>query len=257
MREKKTDRVGEIKYNKFGSEMIIKNYRNAKDIDVYFPKYDYLTKNREYQEFQRGGIKCPYEPILYNIGYFGEGKYNCKNHNEIYDEWRGMIKRCYDPYTLNKYPTYRDCFVCEEWHCFQNFAKWYMENYYECNGEQMHLDKDILVKGNKIYSPKTCIFVPERINTLFIKQERHRGKYLIGVIYHKRDNIFEVKCSCLNKEGKKQRRYLGRYDSEFQAFTCYKNFKENYIKQVADEYKNFIPQKLYDAMYEYKVEIND
>lgn len=36
-----------------------------------------------------------------------------------------------------------------------------------------------------------------------------------------------------------------------------KEFKENYIKEVANEYKDKIPQKLYEAMYRYKVEIDD
>ena len=62
-----------------------------------------------------------------------------------------------------------DCSVYEGWHNFQNFAKWYEDNYYEIEEEQMHLDKDILVKGNKVYSPDTCVFVPETINGLFVK----------------------------------------------------------------------------------------
>ena len=165
-----------------------------------------------------------------------------------------MIRRCYDPYLLNEHPTYIECLVCEEWHNFQNFAKWYEENYYEIKGERMNLDKDILVKENKIYSPETCIIVPDKINSLFTKRNNDRGKYPIGVSYHETHNILDVHC---NKGGEQE--YLGRFplDKPFQAFTAYKNFKESYVKKVADEYKELIPVELYNAMYNYKVDIND
>ena len=165
-----------------------------------------------------------------------------------------MLERCYDPYRLNKYPTYIDCYVCDEWLCFQNFAEWFYQNYYEIENERMHLDKDILVKGNKIYSPETCVFVPNRINTLFVKQQRKRGEYPIGVSPHKRADVLQASCNISEKQ-----EYLGRFslNKPFQAFTCYKNYKENYIKKVADEYKNLIPSELYEALYKWEVEIND
>ena len=34
---RKIDRTGEERVNNFGGKMIIKEYRSAKDIDVYFP----------------------------------------------------------------------------------------------------------------------------------------------------------------------------------------------------------------------------
>ena len=122
----------------------------------------------------------------------------------------------------------------------------------------MCLDKDILIKGNKIYSPNTCLIVPERINTLFIKCDNSRGEYPIGVVENqdKKSNYVGLTVFCCTLY---ERKYLGSFpiNKPFQAFTCYKNFKENYIKQVADEYKDIIPQRLYDAMYKYEVEIND
>ena len=168
-----------------------------------------------------------------------------------------MLIRCYEPYTINKYPTYIEVIVCKEWHNFQNFAKWYEENYYEIGKGKMHLDKDILFKGCKIYSPKTCIFVPERINYLFIKSNAIRGEYPIGVSWYKTSNKFRVQCKILDKENNRKVIHLGYYTTSEEAFLAYKVFKENYIKQVADEYKKLIPQKLYEAMYKYEVEIND
>ena len=92
-----------------------------------------------------------------------------------YQCWSNMLKRCYNKNVHNKQPTYKDCSVCNEWLCYANFEKWYDENYYEIEGERTELDKDILFKGNKVYSPITCIFVPQRINTLFTKSNRKFG----------------------------------------------------------------------------------
>ena len=71
----KIDRTGEEGYNKFGSKMIIKEYRKYSDIDVYFPEYNWTFKHAQYQSFKKGKIKCPYEPRTFGIGYLGEGKY--------------------------------------------------------------------------------------------------------------------------------------------------------------------------------------
>ena len=168
----KLNRIGEERLNNFGSKMIITRYKNAIDIDVYFPEYDWTFKNSAYKEFKNGKIKCPYKRSVCGVGYIGEGKYKVKENGKntrVYDTWHDMLRRCYDSKFHEKRPTYVDCEVCEEWHNFQNFAKWYDNNYYEIEGERMHLDKDILVKHNKIYSSETCVFVPHAINSLWYK----------------------------------------------------------------------------------------
>lgn len=253
------DRTGEEGINNFGSKIIISKYKNARDIDIFFPEYNWTAKNRIYSEFKKGTIKCPYELRYYNKGYLGEGIYkptiNHKN-TRCYDTWYDMLKRCYNYKFHDKYPTYKECKVTEEWHNFQNFAKWYEDNYYEIENEVMCLDKDILVKGNKLYSSETCIFVPQRINKLFISASNIRGKYPIGVFYDKDRDKYVVNCSVIINGINKQKK-IGRYNTSEEAFIVYKQFKENYIKEVADEYKDLIPSKLYEAMYNYEVEIND
>ena len=249
----KLNRIGEKKTNTFGSKMKIINYKNANDIDVYFPEYDWVYKNTSYKAFKKGNIKCPYEKRYRDVGYIGEGKYKPtkdNKHIESYDIWNSMLQRCYDEKRRKSYPTYENCKVCDEWHNFQNFAEWYEKNYYEIEGEKMHLDKDILFKGNKIYSPKTCIFVPEKINYLFTKSDKARGDLPIGVRYC--GNKYQARC---NNHGESI--HLGSYNTIEDAFQIYKEYKENVIKQVADEYKGLIPQKLYMTMYKYKVEVTD
>lgn len=259
MSRKTTDRTGEKRLNNFGSEMVIVDYRGCMDVDVYFPEYDWVYKSVTYQKFKDGGVKCPYERSVYGVGYFGNGEYkaweNGKN-TRIYNTWYDMLKRCYDKEYHKKQPTYKDCKVCDEWYNFQNFGDWYNENYYEIEGEKMHLDKDILVKHNKIYSPETCVIVPQAINKLFTKRQNDRGDSAIGT--SPVDGKYMVRCHMINpKTGKSKRKYLGIYDTQEKAFKIYKYYKEKNIKMVADYFREQIPDKLYDALYNYEVEIDD
>ena len=255
----KRDRTGEIGYNNFGSKMIITRYENARDLDVYFPEYDWTFKQVHYSNFKKGKIKCPYEPRYFGVGYLGEGKYKIVEngkHNKYYYIWRNMLQRCYDPKFQEKYPTYKGCAVEEYLLNFQNMCKWLDENYYEIEGEIMCLDKDILHKGNKIYSRDTCIFVPNRINTLFVKRDNDRGDSPIGV-YPVPSGNYQVHAH--NKDG--GRDYLGTYPAKEEAFRVYKENKEKVIKEVIDSYEGKIPEPFYSklrkTMYNYKVEIDD
>ena len=252
----KAYRVGEENYNNQNCLMKIITYNHCDNIIIEFQDKYKAKINTRYKHFKNGGIKNPYFPNLKGIGYLGEGKYQSKINYKLTNQyliWMEIIIRSYDENFHKKHPTYKDCTVCEEWHNFQNFAKWYDENYYKIPGEKMQIDKDILIKGNKIYSPDTCVFVPQRINALFIKSQNSRGKYPIGVTYHKKkyDSRVTINYKTL---------HLGSYSTPEEAFQAYKVAKENHIKQVADEYKSKYPQfpkKLYDAMYSYKVEIDD
>ncbi|MBY6838715.1 hypothetical protein [Clostridium botulinum] len=247
------NRIGEISYNKYKSKMTIVEYNKSNDIIIKFDN-GYEMKTR-YQTFKNGSIKSPYCKTIYEVGFIGEGKYKVSINGiktEQYLVWMSMISRCYNKKFHIKESTYKDCSVCEEWHNFQNFAKWFDENYYKIKDEKIQLDKDILHKGNKLYSPYNCIFVPSRINNLFIKSDKARGKYPIGVNLHKKCVNYSSRCSVMNS-----RFEIGYFNTAEKAFYAYKEFKEKYIKQVANEYKDKIPQKLYDAMYNYKVEITD
>ena len=255
----KIDRIGEERVNKFGSKMIIKDYRGCMDIDVYFPEYNWTFKHATYQSFKNEKIKCPYEPRYYGVGYLGEGKYkmseNGKNTDE-YDIWYHMLMRCYDPKYQEKHTTYRGCKVEDYLLNFQHMCEWLENNYYEIPGEKMCLDKDILCKGNKIYSRETCIFVPQKINTLFIKCNKSRGKDPIGV-YQLPSGNYQAYCN--NGYGKYI--YLGIYSTKEEAFRVYKQYKEKVIKDVIDSYEGEIPEPFYsrlkEAMYNYEVEIDD
>lgn len=258
-RKNKKDYVGEENYNTLGTLMKIVEYRNCQDITIEFQDKHKYQKICQYDQFKKGNVQNPYDKTVCGVGYLGDGDYKTRDgekHSLPYIKWLSMLQRCYDPYKINKHMTYIDCYVCEDWLNFQNFAKWFDENYYKVKNEKMDLDKDILIKGNRIYSPDTCIFVPTRINMLFTKTNKARGEYPIGVT--KRNNKYQAICSILDRESNKKKNIiLGKFDNLTEAFLSYKTFKESYIKQVADEYKDLIPNKLYEAMYSYSVEIND
>jgi len=250
----KNHRIGETNKNIFGQKIIIIEYINARDITAQFE--DGFKVQTTYQLFNKGYVKNPNYRSVYNVGYFGIGKYKAKINSKDtpeYKTWLAMMGRCYNLHTHSKNPTYIDCTVCEEWHNFQNFAKWYEDNYYEIEGELMCLDKDILIKGNRIYSPDNCVFVPKNINLLFTKSNIVRGDYPIGVDFVKTSNKYRARC--LDGFGKSI--YLGLYLNPFDAFIAYKKHKEKTIKSIAKLYEDKIPKKLYFALYNYIVEITD
>jgi hypothetical protein len=140
----------------------------------------YVNKNEVYFQFDSGYVGCfaignirnglfkdKMSPSMYGIGFIGDGNHKpSKNgkHTKVYARWKDMIARCYDEKLQAKKPTYKGCSVSKEWHNFQNFAEWYHENY-PADGKDYQLDKDHLVKGNKVYSPDTCCFLTPQENT--------------------------------------------------------------------------------------------
>lgn len=145
---------------------------------------------------------------------------------KCYDAWMHMHDRCYR--YPEKYPTYKDCAICSDWFDFQNFAQWYALNH----REGFHLDKDILVKGNKEYCPERCIFVPQQINKLFNDSKNSRGVLPQGVYSIYNPTLrFMVQ---LSKWGK--RVYVASFNTIPEAKAVYKIEKEKYVKEVAKEH---------------------
>ena len=96
---------------------------------------------------------------------------------KFYNTWKSMLQRCYSEKRQTKKPTYRGCSVCDEWLSLSTFKEWFDANY----RDGMELDKDILIPGNKVYSPEACSFVPGYINTLLTNAGAARGDYPLGV----------------------------------------------------------------------------
>ena len=151
------------------------------------------------QNIKNGQIKYPYLKTVYGIGYYGDGKYkaridNCKT--EQYVRWFSMFNRCYSEKYHEEQPSYKECSVSEDFHNFQNFANWYDRNIYECI-YPLELDKDLLVEGNKIYSPSTCCFIPKEIN-IGINYKRNDSKYMKELYKKYKDLLpFRIKSKLL------------------------------------------------------------
>lgn len=115
-----------------------------------------------------GKVSDPFRPSIAGVGFLGVGKYganrlNGKGHHPDYVKWCSMISRCYSDRAKVKSPSYADCFVCDEWHNFQNFAEWFHLNY-PLDGKDYQLDKDLKISGNKEYKPEACSFVSHKLN---------------------------------------------------------------------------------------------
>lgn len=213
---------------------------------IKFLEYDVDNHTVKYSNIKSGSVKNPFCPSLCNTGYTGSF-YNTVP-KKVRKLWEAIIGRCYN---INKddYIFYgaKGVIVHESWHNLQIFATWYYKNH----EDGWDLDKDILQKGNKIYSPETCCFVPQEINKLFVKNNKIRGKYPIGIRKHK-NGKYEAR---LSKSGKSY--YLGLFYTPEEAFQAYKTEKEEYIKEMADEWRGQITEPCYEAMYVYQVEITD
>lgn len=244
--------------NKYDFSLVNKeNYMGVQiPIQVICLKHGVFLKDVHHLMRGQGCQECAYEKkkLPHNNQrnkVFGRGIFDSiKSSNEsedmkiAYHMWVRMFRRCYS----GKFETYNGCEVCKDWWLFSNFKQWFDVNYvvgYE-------LDKDILVRNNKIYSPETCCFVPHMINSLLISCKANRGDLPIGVA--KNQNGFTAQI----KENKKWK-YIGYFNTVKEAFLAYKNEKEKYIKEVAQEYydKGKITNRVYDALMKYEVEITD
>lgn len=249
---KRTERIGVKGVSNEGYEMECVDYIRHEEITVRLSNGHEVKTN--WGAFKKGQVKNPYHKAVVGVGYIGEGRHKSGDKTgksyRVYRRWRGMLERCYSDTFQQNNPTYEGCTVCEEWHNYQVFADWYQENYYTIDGETIELDKDIIIKGNTVYSPDTCVFVPKRINSLFIKKDENRGALPIGVT--SRNNKFTAQV-CYKGSNKK----LGSFDTPEEAFEAYKQAKEQYIQKLALEYKYKIPTRLFVALMNYKVEITD
>ena len=188
------------------------------------------------------------EPVMCGIGYRGLEGVDCTA--ESYIKWHDMINRCYNAKFHERQPQYKGCTVCEEWLNYSNFKVWYDQH--KISGMSLDLDKDILFKGNKVYSPETCVFVPHTINVLFLNSKKSRGDLPVGVSYSERDKKYRAEMSFMGRQIK-----LGTFDTAEDAFARYKEYKEDFIQDLAEQYRDEIPNKVYEAMMGWKIEVDD
>lgn len=221
--------------------MKIIRYNGINDITIEFQDEYNFTTNTYYYNFKIGQIKNPYDKTMAGVGYIGVGKHKtgmATKKNNSYTAWEDMLYRCYNEKLRHSHLSYAGCTVCDEWHNYQIFADWYEENFYTVGEGRTHIDKDILYKNNKTYSPFTCIFVPQRINMIFMKKNRKIDIDLPTGIRRSKNGFSS------SYNGK----HLGTFKNLIDALYFYNIEKKIHINKVAEDFKEKIPYKLYNAL---------
>ena len=165
----------------------------------------------------------------------------CIKGDIAHKRWEGILCRCYSD--SEAYKTYKDCSVCEEWLTFSNFKEWFDKYYIE----GWHIDKDILSKGNKVYSPDTCCFVPQEINNFFTSKRKKKGNEYRGI--HK--NGSKYRASIFDIDGGYKLKTFNTYS---EALNEYVISKEKRIKFLAEKYRDKLDERVYNVLTNYKVE---
>lgn len=185
--------------------------------------------------------------LVCNVG-FNSGKYPATKDGKIlkeYDVWRQVLVRCYDPKYQKKKPSYIGCSVSENFKNFTYFYEWARQQI-GFGQENYHLDKDLLIKGNKLYSEDTCLFLPQELNSLLLSNKAVRGSLPIGVCAHNGKFLAQ----CLRKPAS---HHVGVFDTPELAFLAYKEAKETYIKLQAEKWKALIDPRAFAALMAYEV----
>ena len=247
------DCVGKICRSLNSGDFKILKYNDTNNVEIQFLKTGLETTVR-LGDIKSGKVKDKYLPSVCGVGVVGikypisEGGVQIKE----YTLWNSMLKRCYSDCSKKKRPTYEGCEVSDKFKSYEYFYEW-CNKQIGFNNKGWQLDKDLLVKGNKIYSEDSCVFLPHEINTVLIKCTASRGEYLIGVHWDKRDKAFVARVN--NSKGK--RGYLGSFNTEVEAFNAYKKAKESFVKELANKWKGQIDERAYNALMNYRVEITD
>lgn len=229
-----------------GGSIVVLDYVSATRILVkHNDAYGHEVYTRA-EHIKSGAVKNPYRRSVHGVGFVGVGEHSpreCGKLTTAYRKWTGMLERGYCQKLHNVRPTYIGCSVHEDWHNFQTFAEWF---YKQNCPSSYHLDKDILIRGNKIYSESTCCLVPAEVNTFLNDQRMCRGDLPQGV--SKRNSKYQAKLriGCRDK-------YLGVYATPEEAFEFYKKEKENVIKDIAKRYINEISSEVYSSLMKYEV----
>ena len=247
------DCVGKVCKSKSSGDFKVLKYNDKRNVEIRFLKTGYET-TVELGSIRNGEVKDRYLPSVFGVGMVG-AKYPVSEggvRTKEYDLWCSMLRRCYSDGFRKKQPTYKDCEVSDKFKSYEYFYEW-CHKQIGFGVEGFELDKDLLVKGNKVYSESTCVFLPSEINTLLVKRENMRGEHLIGVCWHNTSKSFVAR---VNKNKGKQE-HLGYFTTEIEAFNTYKQAKESFVKEQAEKWKGQIDERAYLALINYEVHIDD
>ena len=251
------DCVGEVCKSKSSGDFKVLKYNDSANVEIQFLNTGYEMVAR-LNHIRSGEVKDPYSPSVFGVGILGT-KYPISEggiHTKDYALWKNMLQRCYSDSYKKKHLTYEYCKVSDNFKSFEYFCEW-CDKQIGFGVEGWQLDKDLLtkgnIKGNKVYSEDSCVFIPSEINTLLVKSEASRGENLIGVSWSKTNKAFVAKVG----KSKGKREHLGFFNTEIGAFKAYKKAKESFVKEQANKWKSQIDPRAYEALMNYEVDIDD
>ena len=238
--------------NRFG-DVVVLEYINGGRALIQFLNTGYIVEEA-WSSIRSGYIKDRSIPSTCGFGFIDvEGASIGKIMTKEYRLWHNMLNRCYNEKSLMNNPTYANCNVDDKWKYLSAFKEWCNEQIgFEQDG--WHLDKDLLLKGNKTYSPDNCCFVPHDINTFLTNGKSYRGDLPVGVILDKGAKTPRYRAR-LSKFGKYH--CYGSYSNPTDAFYAYKKAKEDFAKELANIWKDKIDPRAYEALINWTVEITD
>lgn len=209
--------IGKMFKTTKGEKLVITSYQNSKNVGYkILDKYGHCGVARLH-DIMKGLISNPYCKNVYNTGFIGDGIYKAwdsdKGRNtKCYKVWYSMMTRCY----AGEDPAYLNVTVCEDWHNFQNFAKWYHSQKFS-NLRDYDIDKDI--KGGTTYNPENCLIIPRVLNSALVNIRRYSPN-LSG-------NVYVVRISTFGKS-----RHIGRFKDKKQAVKAYYKEKVAYLREL-------------------------
>ena len=247
------DCVGKVCKSLNSGDFKILKYNNSTNVEIKFTNTGFEMV-AQLGHIRSGKVKDPYIPSVRGVGILGT-KYPSTISGvktKEYTLWCHMLTRCYSDAYQKKRPTYEGCEVSDNFKSYEYFYEWcHKQIGFGVDG--FELDKDLLVKGNKVYSESTCVFLPNEINSLLTKRTASRGEHLIGVCWCNTKKAFISQVG--KNKGKPEK--LGSFATELEAFNTYKQAKEVFIKEQANGWKDKIDDRAYEALMNYQVEITD
>ena len=244
--------VGKVLPSNNYGDFIILEYNAANDVKIKFLETGFVDTVFVAQ-MSTGRVRDYMKPLILGKGIVGAKLTTEEFKHKAYKNWVRILNRCYNENQRHKHPTYLGCTVSELFLTYTSFRDWYVKQKNWDNPDFV-LDKDLLSpKDNKVYSEETCVFLPKEVNSLLTTTKASRGDLPLGVCKPRKEwQKFRV---CICKDGKNHE--LGYYDNEIEAFLVYKAARENYLKEKADKWKDFLDVKAYNALMKYQVEITD
>ena len=248
---------GSVFKTKLYGDLIITKYINHKEVYVKFLDTGYETK-AYFGNIKKGIVRDRSVPSILGVGIVGDEvtKVNGSRLKE-YNLWQALLSRCYCDKFHVKCPTYKDCSVSDNFKYYPYFKEWCNNqigfNVLDDKGNHFELDKDLLIKGNKVYSEDTCCFVPQEINSLQFSKQRKESNLPKGVSYEARTDKYKAQ---IGGKGK-LKTFIGRYTTPDEAFQAYKQAKEAHIKEIANKWKDQIDNRVYKVLISHEVHIDD